>query len=86
MVQYRVIDLRSGGEAEQVIDARSPILAATLVLGENVIRGNRNLGAPVCRVYWQEDSGPTNMVRLYRGRLGLAQGWSLGTALSFAHS
>lgn len=73
MLNYRVIDLRSGAEAEEQIDARSPILAATLVLGENVVKGNRNLGVPVCRVYWQDSGGSTNMVRLYRARLGLGQ-------------
>lgn len=73
MARFRVVDLRSGSEAEEHVDASSPILAATLVLGEDVVKGNRNLGAPVCRVYWQDSGGSTTMVRLYRARLGLGQ-------------
>lgn len=74
MVQYRVVDMRSEGEGELWIDASAPMLAATKALGEKVIRGNRNLGTPVCRVYWQESTGTTNMMRFYRGRSGLAEG------------
>ena len=72
MPRFRVVDLRSDLEKEEHIDAGSPIVAATLVLGENVVKGNRNLGPPVCRVYWQDGGGATNMMRLYRARLGLS--------------
>lgn len=73
MVHYRVIDMRCDAEAEQWVDARTPIVAASLALGENVVKANRNLGAPACRVYLQDIGGSTNVVRFYRARLGLSQ-------------
>ena len=74
MVQYRVVDMRPDGEGELLIDTSAPMLAATKALGEKVIPGNRNLGTPVCRVYWQDSGGSTNMIRFYRARSGLVEG------------
>ena len=74
MVQYRVVDMRSEGEGEPLIDASAPMSAAIKALGEKVIRGNRNLGNPVCRVYWQDSGGSTVMIRFYRARSRLVEG------------
>lgn len=62
---FRIIDLRSGTiEPELHTEARSPEEAAEHVLGLQLVRAGhpRNL---VCRVYWQDATTVTNMVRLY---------------------
>ncbi len=67
MSKYRVIDLRSDTlEPEHLIDARSPEDAAQQSLGERGIRGGQNRARLLCRVYWTDSEGTTNMVRLYR--------------------
>ncbi|KFL29441.1 hypothetical protein JP75_21030 [Devosia riboflavina] len=67
MPQFRVIDLRSQMvEPEYLVDARSPEDAAQQSLGEKGIRGGQNRARLLCRVYWIDSEGATNMVRLYR--------------------
>lgn len=67
MGQYRVIDLRSGVvEPEHIVDARSPEEAALQALGEKGVRGGQNRARQFCRVYWTDEAGQMNMVRLYR--------------------
>lgn len=67
MVQFRVIDLRSGViEPEHIVDARTAEEAALQALGEKGVRGGQNRNRLFCRVYWQDSAGQTNMVRLYR--------------------
>lgn len=66
MTEYRVIDLRSAViEPEAVlVDATSPENAAETILGIKLVRSGAK--AQLCaRVYWQNPSQPTNMVRLY---------------------
>lgn len=65
--KYRVVDLRTGVvEPEHVVDARSPEAAAIAALGEKGVRGGQNRARMFCRVYWTDNGGQTNMVRLYR--------------------
>jgi hypothetical protein len=67
LAKFRVIDLRSQTiEAEHLVDAHSPEAAAERALGEKTVRGQRGQNTLLCRVYWQDSNGPTNMVRLYR--------------------
>lgn len=67
MPQFRVIDLRSQlVEPEHLVDARSPEDAAHQSLGEKGVRGGQNRARLLCRVYWSDSEGTTNMVRLYR--------------------
>ena len=67
MAKFRVIDLRSGViEPEHIVEARSPEEAALQALGERGVRGGMNRTRLFCRVYWTENAGQTNMVRLYR--------------------
>ncbi|WIY54165.1 hypothetical protein O9Z70_06490 [Devosia sp. YIM 151766] len=65
-VVFQVIDLRTDviGAAVEVQNATSPEDAARQVLGIDVFRSG-NKRDLVARVYWQQMSGPTNMVRLY---------------------
>lgn len=67
MRRYRVLDLRAGRtEAQREVEAGTPNAAAHQALGEKVVRGGRKCATPVCRVYWEDGLGQTNMVRLYR--------------------
>ena len=68
VVQFRIVDLRSGNEnpSELTIPkAKSPESAALQAIGEELVRsGHRDdLRA---KVYFQQDGQPTTMVRLYR--------------------
>jgi hypothetical protein len=65
--KFRIVDLRSDViEPEQIVEARSPEDAAWQALGEKAVRGGQSLKRLVCRAYWQDSGGQTNMVRLYR--------------------
>lgn len=66
MRQFRVVDLRPDAtEPEQFIKASSPEAAAANALGSQLVRGNRGRGKPVCRVYWQDSTGETTMIKMY---------------------
>lgn len=67
MRKYRVIDVRSDViEPEKIVNAHSPEDAALQALGERAIRAGQSRNRIVCRVYWQDADGLTNMVSLYR--------------------
>jgi hypothetical protein len=64
LAEFRVIDLRSKVvRPEQTVEARSPEQASEIALGVRGVRSGKPINL-LCRVYWQE-SGTTNMVRLY---------------------
>jgi len=50
MLNYRVIDLRSGAEAEEQIDARSPILPQLLSSARTSLRGTAT-SASLCAAF-----------------------------------
>lgn len=63
---FQVVDLR-GDEISAIVvveGATSPEEAARQVLGINVYRSGSRRDL-VARVYWQNATGPKNMVRLY---------------------
>jgi hypothetical protein len=65
--QFRVIDLRSPViEPEHLVEASTPEGAAEKALGEKCVRGGPRGARLMCRVYWTDITGSTNMVRLYR--------------------
>ncbi|SMQ65770.1 hypothetical protein SAMN06295905_1312 [Devosia lucknowensis] len=65
MSEFRVVDMRRSEANELHQSAKSPEEAARLALGMDLTRAGvpRNL---VCRVYWSDQPGSTNMVRLYQ--------------------
>lgn len=67
MPRFRIVDVRSNAiEPEQIVEAQSAEDAAFQALGEKGIRAGQSRKRLICRVYWQDGVGQTNMVRLYR--------------------
>lgn len=66
-MQFRVVDLRTKTiEADHLVDAPSPEIAAAEALGERAVRGGQSPKRLLCRVYWKDRDGQMTMARLYR--------------------
>lgn len=74
MRTFRIVKLDGdqAGEDELVVQAATPEAAGAMALGFDVVRGSSRSARPVARVYWQDATQQTNMVRLY-ARIGTAR-------------